>query len=1055
MGRSPSQRIPEAVPTRASAFSSEWRRLSVVVRCRGWLALLLAAVLCGAARPAPALEPPRQIAQYAHTAWTARDGALLGLVFAMAQTPDGYLWIAGSYGLFRFDGLRFTSWKPPGGQTLPSGPYSLLVSRDGTLWIGTFSGLSSWDGKTFVYRHEAVGKGFVTSLLEDRDGTVWAGVRGDHGRLCAVRAGQVSCTEHEGRFGKSVWSLFEDREGALWVGSEDSVWRWRPGPPQRHAFPGRYVGDLTGTVDGAVLAGLRSRGLQHFTGQRFEPYRFKSAAPGVRADPWMDDAEVKSNKLLRDRDGGLWIGTEGLGLVHVKDGLADTFTRGEGLSGNIACSLFEDREGNIWYGSDKGIDRFRKLPITLWSRKQGLPGELVNSVLAASDGTLWVATDGGLARWKDGLPVAYTERDGLPDRRVQSLHEDPAGRLWVGTARGLARLDGTRFVAVAAGPSDQFYAMASDPNGDLWVSGNHGLARLHRGRLVEHRTWESLGRSTPAHSLITDRGGLVMTFLDGTGVWFYRDGRAWVELSTAEGLGTGYVAAPRLDADGVLWVPTGSGGLNRVHQGRVTALGAANGLPCDTARWSTVDDQGSLWVAMSCGLARVPAAEVAAWIADPGRRVAHQLWTSADGMQLEITPAGYFNPPFARRPDGKLWFVAGSGLQSIDPADMPSNGVPPPVHIDALVADGRRHAAADGLRLPPSVRDLSFEFAALTLADPQRTRFRYRLEGHDAAWQDVVDRRVASYTNLPPGQYRFHVAAANNSGVWNEAGAQMAFSIQPALHQTTTFRVAAAVLLVALVWIAVQLRLRLRVRRLQREFETTLEARVAERTRIARDLHDTLLQRFHGLLLQFQAAFNLLPDRPRDSKTVLARAIDQVAEAITESRDTLQALRATPAEAHDLADALRSLGQDVAREGGGTVFTGVQVDGDRRPLDALLRDEAVRIAGEALRNAFRHARARHVGIELVYGDEQLIMTVRDDGEGIAPDVLRGGREGHFGLSGMRERAALVGGTLTLRSTPGTGTEAVFSAPASRAYSRSAPLPVPPGRRPLSTSEVGP
>jgi signal transduction histidine kinase len=350
---------------------------------------------------------------------------------------------------------------------------------------------------------------------------------------------------------------------------------------------------------------------------------------------------------------------------------------------------------------------------------------------------------------------------------------------------------------------------------------------------------------------------------------------------------------------------------------------------------------------------------------------------------------------------------------------------------------------------------MTIEFVALSLVDPKSTRFRYRLEGYDNDWQEVVDRRQATYTNLSPGHYRFHVKAANNSGVWNEEGARIDFSILPAFYQTAWFRVACVVLLIGMTWSGFQLWLHMRIRRLQRQFEATLDARVGERTRIARDLHDTLLQRFHGLLLQFQAAFNLLPDRPRDSKQVLSRAIDQAAEAITEGRDTVQALRTSVVETNNLGEALRALAEDLANESRHAASAHVDVQGTPQPLHPLVRDETFRIAGEALRNAFRHADAKRVDVQIRYDAQQLRVRVSDDGKGIAPEVLRtGGKEGHFGLSGMRERAELAGGTITLRSGPDTGTVVEFSAPGSRAYIRPAPARSGLLHRMFSPSEIG-
>ena len=1019
-------------------------RLEARGRRRRVPGLLLALALSWCAGPAPALDLPLQISQYAHTSWTAREGARMGLVFAMAQTPDGYLWIAGLFGLYRFDGLRFVKWQPPDGQSLPGGPYSLLVSRDGTLWIGTFEGLASWDGRTFTYRHAQVGKGFVTSLLEDREGTVWAGALDRDGTawaglheerslLCAIRAGQVRCSRPEGGFGSFVWSLAEDRAGNLWVGAETGVWRWKPGEPRRYPMPGLRVGDLTTTDDGEVLAGIKGAGLAQLAGDRMVPYRFQRA---TRPDEWLADREVKSNKLLRDRDGGLWIGTEGLGLLHVKDGQADTFSRAEGLSGNIACSLFEDREGNIWYGSERGIDRFRKLPVITLSRKQGLPDDIAQSVLATTEGSIWVATNDGLARWKDGQLIVYGEREGLPDAHVQSLYQDLDGRLWVSTARGLASFADERFVAVPGVPSTEIHAMAGDGAGNLWLSGSQGLERLKRGRFAESVPWSVFGRPRQAQAMAADRGGVWLAFWEDGGVFYFKDGRIEASYTAAQGLGPGHVAGLRVDAEGAVWAATEESGLSRIKDEIVTTLSTVNGLPCNKTQWSALDDDGALWIYAGCGLVRIGREDLAAWIADPAHRVSPKLWDGADGVPVLMGGQASFNPPVTKGRDGRLWFVAGSELEWVDPARLPFNPVPPPVHIESLVADQKPYAVAQDLRLPPRARDITIEFVALTFADPKSTRLRYRLEGHDEDWQEAVDRRQATYTNLSPGRYRFRVKAANNSGVWNEDGAYLDFSIEPAFYQTAWFRVLGAAVLAVLAWSALHLWLRMRIRRLHRQFEATLEGRVAERTRIARELHDTLLQRFHALLLQFQAAFNLLPDRPRESRQVLGRAIDQVAEAITEGRDTVQALRSSVLQTNDIADSLRALANELVQQGCHATTARVEVHGSPRTLHPLVRDEAFRIAGEALRNALHHADARHIEVDIHYEPRQLRVRVRDDGRGMDPEVLRtGAKEGHFGLRGMRERAELAGGTLSVRSAPGAGTEVEFSTPGSHAYSR--------------------
>jgi PAS domain S-box-containing protein len=771
--------------------------------------LILASALLGSPRIALALDPPLQVSQYAHTSWTVRDGYSLGAVFAIAQTPDGYLWLGGSAGLFRFDGLRFIPWQPPTGQSLSGKPYSLLVSRDGTLWIGTFSGLASWNG-TELTRYPQLDDDFVTSLHEDRDGTIWAGLLGAPGRLCAVRSGQVQCHQPDGGFGAFVWSLAEDNSGALWASAESGLWRWKPGPPQRFEAPGMRLGDLSTTADGQLLIGIRGAGLKRLAGEKMEPYPVRRAAdPGEL----IADRDLKSNKLLRGRDGALWIGTDGRGLIHLQDGKADAFTQADGLSGDIACSLFEDREGNIWFASVRGLDRFRKLPVTSRSVRQGLSNDSTKSVVATADGSVWVATIDGLTRWKDGLPTVFRERDGLPDASVQSLYQDPAGRLWVSTARGLAYLAADRFIQVNGVPGKEIYSMTGDEAGNLWLSSNAGLVRLHNGRFVENILWSALGRRQQAKVIVSDRGGLWLSFWQDGGVLYVKDGKVQASYAPAQGLGAGHVSGLRLDPDGAAWAATEEGGLSRIKDGRVTTLTASNGLPCNAIHWSAQDDNGSLWMYTACGLVRVMRDDLQAWIADPSHRIVPKVWGPSDGVTaLPVSPA-YFNPPMAKAPDGRLWFVWGDGVQVIDPDHVPFNALPPPVHIENLVADRKPYSVVNGLRLPPLVRDVAIEFAALSLVDPKNMRFRYRLEGHDNDWQEAIDRRQATYTNLPPGKYRFLVKASNNSGVWNEKGAQLEFSIAPAFYQTAWFRLAAAVLFIGLVWSAFQLRLH----RLRRE----------------------------------------------------------------------------------------------------------------------------------------------------------------------------------------------------------------------------------------------
>jgi signal transduction histidine kinase len=386
--------------------------------------------------------------------------------------------------------------------------------------------------------------------------------------------------------------------------------------------------------------------------------------------------------------------------------------------------------------------------------------------------------------------------------------------------------------------------------------------------------------------------------------------------------------------------------------------------------------------------------------------------------------------------DGRIWYVAYDGVNVIDPRHIPFNNVPPPVHVEQITVDGKTYDAQNGLVLPPHVRNVAIDYTALSLVVPEKVRFRYKLEGLNRNWLEVVNDRQVQYTNLAPGTYRFRVMASNNSGVWNEAGDTLSFSIAPAYYQTRWFAALLVAGTVALLWVAYQWR----VAQLARQFNRTLDARVSERTRIARDLHDTLLQSFQGALLRFQSVATVLATRPDEARQRLERALDQAQAAVTEGRDAVQGLRASATTVNDLANGIAAIGAELTGDPavGSVPLIDVEVDGASRDLNPVVREEAFRIAGEALRNAVKHAEARRVLVTIHYEPRQLRLVIRDDGKGIASDTMtRQQLAGHFGLPGMRERAAIVKGRLDVRRAPEAGMEIELRVPAAIAYRRSA------------------
>jgi signal transduction histidine kinase len=434
---------------------------------------------------------------------------------------------------------------------------------------------------------------------------------------------------------------------------------------------------------------------------------------------------------------------------------------------------------------------------------------------------------------------------------------------------------------------------------------------------------------------------------------------------------------------------------------------------------------------MACGLVRIARPELDAWTSDSKHVLHPTVFDTFDGISNHPLILG-LSPMVAKSTDGKLWFLNSDGVSIIDPHTLSRNTLPPPVHVEQVVADRKPYDARTGLRLPPLVRDLQIDYTALSLVAPEKNRFRVMLEGRDRDWQNVGTRRQAFYTDLGPGEYRFRVVASNNDGVWNEAGASLDFSIAPAYYQTRWFQAAMAFSFAALLWAAYQLR----VAQLARQFNRTLDARVSERTRIARDLHDTLLQSFHGALLRFQAAANVLAARPDEARVRLERALDQAEAAIVEGRNAVQGLRASATTVNDLASGIAAIGAELTSDPSAPHVPAIDVKVDResRDLNPVVREEAFRIAGEALRNAVKHAQARRITITIYYEPRQLRLVIRDDGKGLDPETMaRQQKPGHFGLRGMAERASIVNGQLEVRGAIGAGTEIELRVPGRIAY----------------------
>ena len=994
--------------------------------------IVLAYMLLACCPCAFALNPALDVSQYAHTSWKIRDGFTRGEILAIAQTSDGYLWLGTEFGLLRFDGVRPVPWQPPPGEHLPSDRIgSLLAARDGTLWIGTTAGLASWQNNKLTLWPELAGQ-LVMTILEDHEGTIWVGGIGvPTGRLCSIQKGKAECFGEDGRVGHGVLGLYEDTKGNLWAGVVNRLWRWKPGPPKFYPLPGEVNGiqGFGEDADGSLLIGTRS-GVRRFVDGKTEAY----ALPGPA---WQSYAQ----KLLRDRDGGLWISSN-RGLVHLHQGRIDVFAQSDGLSGDRASTLFEDREGNIWVATLNGLDRFRDFAVATFNVNQGLSNAVVWSVLAARDGSVWLSTYGGLNRWNNGqITISRTDsdnRDGkLNGLAPTSLFQDDRGRIWVSTPGGIGYLENDRFISVSGIPGGPVHAMVADAKGNLWIANqDSGLYSLSPDLKVQHIPWADLRRKDFAYALGGDpwHNGIWLGFYQG-GIAYLEDGQIRASYTAANGLGNGAVYSFQFDPDGTVWIAT-QGGLSRLKNGQVATLSSKNGLPCDGVQWVMEDDDRSFWLPSPCGLMRVGRTELDAWSAavdkdrNSVRMVQSDVFDSSDGMRSRSFRGGFF-PTVAKSLDGKLWFTGDDGVSVLDPRHLPFNKLPPPVHIEQITADRKPYDVtgenAGGLSLPALSRDLEIDYTALSLVAPERILFRYMLEGYDSDWQDAGNRRQAFYTNLPPRNYRFRVIACNNSGVWNEAGTYLDFTIAPAYYQTTWFRVAGIIVFLLVLGGIYHLRLK----QVARQVRGRMEERLEERERIARDLHDTLLQSVQGLILKFHAVAKQIPsDEP--AHDALEKTLDHADEVLAEGRDRLRNLRATSIPFGGLPVAFERVAEETP-QGADATFKTV-VEGRVRELHPMVREECYWIGREAVVNALTHSNGRKVEVEITYDPRQFRLRVRDDGRGIDPKILEeGGRSAHWGLQGMRERAQKIGGQLKLWSRPETGTEVELIIPRASAY----------------------
>ncbi|TDR45010.1 two component regulator with propeller domain [Tahibacter aquaticus] len=996
---------------------------------------LLPALLAGLCTTVAAAAPERQ---FRHTAWSVERGAPAD-IWALAQDRDGFLWLGTGNGLYRFDGVGFVRRLPAAGDTLTTRNITALHSSgDGSLWMGFFyGGTAVLRGDTLQRYGSAEGfpDGMVLALAQTRDGRLWAASRGGLVRFDGQRWQTVG---REMNYpGKRADALLLDRDGRLWVATDEAlVFLDAAGTQFEHS--GIAVGKdaaLAQAPDGRIWL---SDGLY---GTR--PLPASAAEPPPPPPPRTRFGQAK--RLLFDRQGRLWGSDANRGGIYrvadparIADGQSlrsddvdSFFGTKDGLTSDIAVPLLQDAEGSVWAGTNLGLNSFHVNNVTSPAEFQAMAD--LSFSLAGGNGEVWIANNGRLAQvTRDGVQEVLR---GLPPI-VGALY-DGAGQLWLEEPDGLLRYHDGRLDKVALPPAtttDDIRALAGDGHGGLWAAfSRHGIHRWSEGRWTALQAVAELQGRTPT-ALASDAAG---------GLWLghARDALARIDsggqrlYGKADGLAVGLVSV--IDASSAQVLVGGEAGLARLHGQRFQSLHLDDADLLSGISGIVRRDNGDLWLNTINGVVRVDAAEAERAFADPAYRAHYRLFDFRDGLrgvarQASITGTAAVDAA------GRLWFVTNQGAAWIAPDAIASNQLPPQVLIESVVAGGVRHAARTALQLPAGSTNLRIAYTATSLAAPERVQFRYRLDGVDEQWQDAGNRREGFYTNLDPGHYRFRVIAANEDGLWNEQGASLDFQIAPRFYQRGWFYALCALFALAAALRFYFWRLHLAAEKIRQRFAD----RLGERERIARDLHDTLLQGIQGLLLRLQSlAAGLAPDDPR--RRQLDQAVDQARVMLVEGRDKIVALRAGDTDNESFAAAVRSLGASIAAAQADPAHFDVSVSGNEQPICPPVCEELLALVREGLRNAFVHAQAERIAVLVAYEAHTLRVRIQDDGRGIAEEILRQRRrDGHWGLVGMHERAERLGGTLSIRNRQEGGSEIVLTVPRQIVFGEGGRKPLP-------------
>jgi len=966
------------------------------------LASSLAVLLSGV--PLWGLDPGKPPSQYSQASWQVSDGLPDNFVQALLQTRDGYLWVGTNEGLVRFDGMQFTVFDTRNTPALRhNSVVTLCEDRTGALWIGTSGGgIAVYRDGRFIRTYDTwngLSNNYIRSIYQDRQGRIWITAHGG-GLLCLRDDKFEAINTAHGLPSDSLRTVFQDASGALWIGTDEhGVCVMRGNSLRCFGFQdglrSNQIRAFHQDGQGRIWVGTRAGGLHTFEGGRFRHVKLTPRIPGgaVRA-------------ILQDRHGNLWVGTEGAGLIRIRPGETARLTTREGLPHNFVRALLEDREGNLWVGTRGGLFRLRDRKVRSWTTTEGLVSDDVRTLLAEPSGRIWIGTRAGLSLLDRGVVRTIPLSREWSRDTVRTLARTRDGAIWVGADTGLFRWKNDIVVRILLPYSDQrgVKVLLAGRGGRLWIGLWDRLLRCEGTHCSDITA--RLGLSPQGiNALAEDREGNLWI---GTEQGLVAVGRGGVShFSSRDGLSHDRVTCLYADREDALWVGT-RGGLTRWKDGRFSVFRQRNGLLSDNILYVGEDRYGHMWLTSRRGIMRIPKQELLDFAAGRTTELHPVVFDTSDGMR-SAECNGDAHPAGTMTADGRMWFPTVAGAVVFDPADLPAAPAPPRVLIERVSAGQKSFPpAAAPVRIPAGTESLEIRFAAISLSAPERVRFRYRLEGYDADWTETRERRSAWYTHVPPGSYRFRVLADAYDGSWPKQEASLELIIEPHFYQTGWFYLLGGGFIALVGWSAY----RARMLSVRRRYEAVLQ----ERLRIAREIHDTLMQGFTGVSLQLETAARRLPSDPAEAKARMDRALTRLDQVLAEARRTICELRAGSllGEAPDCA--LRELVRDLAADHG--IQFEFRVEGRRRPVPPHVCGHLVSIAREALFNAIRHSGASRLRLLLKYEPAGVRLLAMDDGCGF--DATRSSGA-HFGLTGMHERARSAGGRLTIHSRPGEGT----------------------------------